>query len=65
MGLNLADGALSLGMPMTLSVQLHRSLSSLALLLCCAATLWWWLARQPLERGARISAADAAAGTGL
>ena len=35
------------------------------LLLCCAATLWWWLARQPLERGARIGAADAAAGTGL
>ena len=36
---NLADGGLSLGMPMTLSLQLHRSLSSLALLLCWTASL--------------------------
>ena len=39
MNSNLADGALSLGMPMTLSKQLHRSLSSLALLLCWTASL--------------------------
>ena len=39
MRLNLADGTHSLGMPMTLSVQLQRSLRSLALLLCCAAAL--------------------------
>lgn len=39
MGPNLAEGARSLGMPMTLSLQFQRSLSSLALLLCCTAAL--------------------------